>query len=423
MEESSTITGKARFHRKVFYILVLLVAFFLPIFGRIVPPLIALMTLNWVMEWDFPSKLRRIRKSRANQGLLAFGILYVLYLVGMIYSHDTEYGWFDMEIKFTMLLFPVIFSTTHEEFWEPARMARILRAFIAGCFVSTLLLLGHSAYISVWEHSQNAFAYENLSWFQHPSYVAMYMVLAIATLVWFLLPEDTAARKHRIDIIFLILWFFEFIIMLSSKAGILGLVMIVLLGLIMLAVRTKSVKTVAIWFVIAILAFFIALRFTSVATMRLTSTRDTMMQQGEPAHPNSTTERLDIWKAGLQILRHDWLFGVGTGDVKDVLMETYKVRHLDLAYSQHLNAHNQYLQTFLALGIPGILALLGVLLIPLIPAYRKRNHLYMAFLLLFALNIAVESMLEIQAGVVFYAFFNAVLFRSCQASISTFSRT
>jgi O-antigen ligase len=75
-----------------------------------------------------------------------------------------------------------------------------------------------------------------------------------------------------------------------------------------------------------------------------------------------------------------------------------------------LNAHNQYLQTYIALGIPGILLLMILLAFPGWIAFRRIHFVYFCFLAVFAFNILVESMLEVQAGVIYYAFFNALFF-------------
>ena len=112
----------------------------------------------------------------------------------------------------------------------------------------------------------------------------------------------------------------------------------------------------------------------------------------------------------MEIISKHVIFGVGTGDVKDALMESYK-EHQDVKIlSQKLNAHNQYLQTFISLGIFGLILLLYMLFFPAIRAFRQKDFLFMIFLAIFAVNIMVESMLENQAGVIFYALFNALLF-------------
>jgi O-antigen ligase len=101
---------------------------------------------------------------------------------------------------------------------------------------------------------------------------------------------------------------------------------------------------------------------------------------------------------------------VGTGDVKDHLLEKYREKQLYNALGLELNAHNQYLQTMLALGIIGLLILLLNIVLPALYGMEMKHYLYLIFLILVAFNFLFESMLETQAGVVFYAFFNAYLF-------------
>jgi O-antigen ligase len=80
--------------------------------------------------------------------------------------------------------------------------------------------------------------------------------------------------------------------------------------------------------------------------------------------------------------------------------------------NQKLNAHNQYLQTFISIGIIGLIILLYMLVFPAIRAFQQKDFIFMIFLAVFAVNIMLESMLENQAGVIFYALFNVILYSS-----------
>jgi O-antigen ligase len=104
------------------------------------------------------------------------------------------------------------------------------------------------------------------------------------------------------------------------------------------------------------------------------------------------------------------LFGVGTGDANDILLQSYKSKDYAGILENRLNAHNQYLQTYIAVGIPGFLVLILMLFIPLIQSFRTGNILFLLLLVLVSFNLLFESMFERQAGVVFYAFFNGLFF-------------
>src|SRR5690606_27244519 len=125
---------------------------------------------------------------------------------------------------------------------------------------------------------------------------------------------------------------------------------------------------------------------------------------------NSTSSiRTAIWKTSLNILT-EHPFGVGTGDVKDVLVENYVKSGLDYAAEKELNAHNQFLQIALATGILGLLVLMIMIFYPLYNAIKNKYIIYMVFLGLIIINFLTEAMLETLAGVVFFAFFNTMLY-------------
>jgi hypothetical protein len=115
----------------------------------------------------------------------------------------------------------------------------------------------------------------------------------------------------------------------------------------------------------------------------------------------------------------DYIGGTGTGSANDALMEHYQTHGMTVAFKEHLNSHNQYLQTFITLGIGGFIGLLVMLFFPLSHAISNRNLLYAGFIFIFALNIFVESMLETQAGNLFFAFFNALLFMNSSLNQET----
>jgi O-antigen ligase len=105
-------------------------------------------------------------------------------------------------------------------------------------------------------------------------------------------------------------------------------------------------------------------------------------------------------------------FGVGTGDISDVLVENYRREGLyDLADTE-LNPHNSFLQIALAQGIPALLVFLFSLAYSSWVTVQRKDWLYAFFLISIVLNFMVESMLEKQSGVIFFAFFNVFLFFS-----------
>jgi len=164
--------------------------------------------------------------------------------------------------------------------------------------------------------------------------------------------------------------------------------------------------------VIAALGFYLCFSVFTFTSSRFINMQKSVTQKSDTLG-NSTegsNERLSAWVSSLSLIREHPVLGVGTGDVKDELLATYGRNHYMTTLTKKLNSHNQYLQTYLSTGIAGFLTLAAMLAAPAFLAFRRKRYLYLSFILLFALNLLFESMLETQAGVVFYAFFNTFLF-------------
>ena len=102
-------------------------------------------------------------------------------------------------------------------------------------------------------------------------------------------------------------------------------------------------------------------------------------------------------------------WGVGTGDATDELCLNAIHKNYTNLIGHHFNAHNQYLQTLLTVGIPGLIILLTYCFYPLYFSIRKKDMLYLSFAIILIFNLLVESMFEIRAGVQFFAIINVLL--------------
>jgi len=119
-----------------------------------------------------------------------------------------------------------------------------------------------------------------------------------------------------------------------------------------------------------------------------------------------TSFRKAKWEACIKLLKENWLRGYGTGDIQNQLNNQYlKDKHPQIL---NFNAHNQYFQTWLGLGITGLLLLLVCLVSPLsFGEFRVFHHI--AIVLIFSVCIITESMLQTQKGVFFFAFLFSLL--------------
>ncbi len=385
------------------------VAFFLPVYGRIVPIFIALMFLNWLIDGRFVKAFGQLFREKTRWQILSFALLYLLYLVGMSWSTNHDYGWFDLEVKLSLLIFPLIFSTLPLSSFTFRN--RIMWSFVAGCVTGTLILLGHAAWMKFSENTLNAFYYIPLGWQFHPSYLSMYLNLAVGFLL--IRYRDDDMESHRKPLILgLSLLLMGMIMLLSSKAGVLTLAAVMVVVAADSWTADRKLFPGLTFLGMLLLVFVLAYALAPYAFTRFSGVTPSLAKQQTELRvaPESNADRAAIWKSSLGIIRTNFLTGVGTGDVKDELLHSYTTGRIYPAYKLRMNAHSQYLQTFITLGVSGFLVLVLMILLPALRAFRRRDLVYLLFLFLFSFNILVESMLEEQAGVIFYAFFNIVLF-------------
>lgn len=404
--------NRTEIHRKISLYILYGISFFLPVYGRIVPVLIALLLLNWLVEGSYIRIFPRLFKEKQRIWILSFNLIYAVYLIGLIWTTDFAYAWFDLEVKLSLLVLPLIFATTEGRILSKDEFGKLIRIFALGCITVSLILYGHAFWNYIINNTPVAFYYIVLSWYLHPSYLAMYMTLVISNVLYHLLIRRSVigSWKKAAHIVILI-YLLVFIILLSSKAGLLGVLMVILFYSVLFGWQNRQWGKAALFLLVSIIVFFIGIKVFPFASDRVSQAgQDIAESDSQSSAARSTSDRIGVWKAAFNIIRSHPVFGVGTGDVKNELILEYHKQNVIPAYEQNLNAHNQYLQTFVTLGFGGFVVLALTLFFPTISSFREKDYMYSAFLLIIILNIAFESMFETQAGVVFYAFFNVIFF-------------
>ena len=402
-------------HRTVFLYCSIGLAFFMAVSQRILPTIIVVMTLNWLVEGRFIRNFPLIFKEKRRMLIFSLALLYILYLTGMLWSENFHYGWFDLEVKFSLFLFPLLFSTSDAADMNRHAIVKIQFAYVAGCFFGMLILLLNAGYRYFLFHHTDVFFYTGLASTFHAGYLGMYLSFAVAVLAYFLVAGDHSHSRRVWVWVSLLIGFFIFMIfLLSSKAGIISLGLVFgMTAAYVAGIRRKFIPGIVILVTGGVLFFglFILLPVTTERFSNIRYVAKPGMKSEGIRRNESNSERVMAWKASFRVIRKNILFGTGTGDVKDALIEQYQKDNSTPAYTQKLNAHNQYLQTFSTLGLVGFLLLLCLILQSFRMALMTKEYLYFAFLVIFSFNLLVESMFEQQAGVIFFAFFNTLFYQ------------
>lgn len=101
--------------------------------------------------------------------------------------------------------------------------------------------------------------------------------------------------------------------------------------------------------------------------------------------------------------------GVDPDIVSKYLVEYQFIR---FAIDNEINAHDMFFETMISVGVIGLLLLLAYFIIPLVLWIKTKSFdmLYCSFLLMIGFNALFESIFEVQLGIIFFCFFNSLLF-------------
>jgi O-antigen ligase len=387
-------------------------AFSIPLFDRLVAFIIIIITTQWVFSKNWKHRYALLKQEKWRKILLSYCLFYLVYLIGLLYSTNLDYAFFDLGTKLSLLIFPLIFATTDIQVFNSKRLLLISYAYLAGCILITGIMLVFALLNFSKTNSPRVFYYDELSIFQHPSYLSMYLDFAVSLILYLLLRTTHLISAFiRNFLVFFIVYFFAIVMLLASKAGIISLLIILTISIFSIIIYRKDYVIGLLFLIVLPFSFVGAYYVFPYSFQRLNVVSEVVSgkQQSSPASSDGTADRILIWESSLELIQEQSIFGVGTGDVKDALLKKYEENGIVNALNRKLNAHNQYLQTAITLGLPGIIILLSGLVFAFILAVRRQNLLLLLFSVVVSFNFLVESMLERQAGVVFYSFLNALL--------------
>lgn len=394
-------------------VLLLLLFFILPLYKPLAPLIILLWGLSsLILSFSFIKIKLPKAPTKTNILLLLLPLFYFLYAFGLFYTQNIDFAKFDLEVKMALAIIPLLLLLRQKVPFLNFFKKYFLTAFAAGTFLNILINLSLSSLEYATTKSYDSFLYVQVSRFFHPSYMSIY---ASVTMFYLLIKLVENIRKSKIKIVvifsILLLIVFAYTLLLLSKAGIIGIFIVLILFLIQQYYKKIGWKKFSLIFVFVFLAFVSIIYSVPSLRMRFDVMLNAISSYDESVKnvQDGTSSRIKVWEVSWKLAIKNLPFGVGTGDIKDELIAAYKDSGMDYIASQKLNSHNQYLQSFLAIGILGLLSLLAIFILPIVFYGKNIDKYFLLLILLFSFNMLFESMLEVQAGVVFFAVFYPIL--------------
>lgn len=330
-------------------------------------------------------------------------VLWGLSFFGMLWTQYTDYGWDLLFRQLPLLILPIAASRL------PVLDDSVLRK-ATWLFSGNLLLVTLIALFKGWMDFQSTGEYKFL--FYHDLsgevglsalYLSLFLVVASAFLIRRIF-DFASTRWEQVLSSLLLILFLGMVLLLSARASILAWLFLAFFSLIWYWRNPRS--ALIKWAVPIILGMGVA----AVSAVPLLKERFQEAINFENRFSLSgfgggTSFRLAKWESAWTCIKSEPYFGYGTGDVQLILDQQYKVegKFQLLDY----NAHNQYLQTWLGLGIPGLLILLASFWTLI--RFSKDRFLALAFSGIWGICIFTESMLQTQKGIFFFALFYSFL--------------
>ncbi|MBU1718098.1 MAG: O-antigen ligase family protein [Bacteroidetes bacterium] len=350
--------------------------------------------------------------------------IFFIFLIGLSHSENIENGLFEVQKKLSFLIVPAFFFLWRKP--SVSEMVFLLRAFILALIASAFFCLVQSL-LAAWEFHQGKIAGtiltvdpasdilfgSSFSYFIHPGYLAMYMNLAFTLLA---LPFILSRRiKIFSDGLAIPLLCFIFVvnILTASKINIIVLFLLLFGFLVSFAIVKRKVVLTIILAILVTTSSYLAFNYSRVLQYKMIGVQTAINGNTEDMNANESTQlRIFVWKSATKVICESPVWGVGTGDVMNELSKKYSEGNGIAALDSHLNAHNEYLQEWIANGIPGLFILLVALVLPVVWAVRQRKTEIWIFIFVVAANFLVETVLAKQSGILFFVFFYCFLLQS-----------
>lgn len=370
--------------------------------------------------WLFSGQAGDTRRRLRERSMVVWWLLFLgWHIVSLLWSANGTEGLGDVTRKSSFLLMPLLVGAA----WRVDRvlLERCYTAFVLGVLAAGLSGFA-AALVAPAEPGPQAYFYDYLVRFVDDIAVSAAWKCLLALLILLLHDfEDTLFRKagwRRAAFLLLI----AYLILLSAKTLLvlgIGITLTILLFRVILKRKERPANAIAL---LAIpLALYCAWsipesplrkRFKDVSNAAVAG----LHSGTDIRHADNYNKRMAVWTAAWQNLQagNTWIFGTGIGDLQAA--QDQRVRNPDFAYNSYANLYelhdykvdNMYLQTWLGLGVPGLLCLGALLLAAFAGAVRKRLAVPAVFVAASALFFFQESVLQSQTGIVTATFFTCL---------------
>jgi len=333
--------------------------------------------------------------------------VFIITVLSTIYTINPREGFNEWGKHITILLFPLLFCL------NPLDLKRyrqqLLLVFSLVC-TATIIYLYADALFTIKHYRlpysslfSAGFTNHNFSepLDMHATFFSMQIALALMYLLSILIKESSLYKKLFYVACCVILT--AGIIQLSSKS-----IVIAIIILINLVLPYFLLKGAARWkFMIgsAALSILLIIGILNSGTFKERFINELKTDLTKSKTVETTDSRVARWAVVIELVEKSPLIGYGAGSEIGLLQDGFYKHKLYSSYLNRLNGHSQYLSFLLKSGLIGLLVYLSTLVFGFKLAIRQRDLLFFTFMVLVAIVSLSENLLDVDKGIIFYAFF------------------
>ena len=395
--------NKPLFFSRCYYMLIALAVLAVPFTSILYFFTTPLLLILWIIEGEWKRKWNTLKEKNILIITCTFVLFWLINVVGLLYSNDLIRGLMRTYDKLPFLVYPLVFFTLDKNYFTKEKIHILFKGVLGATAIMLLLCWGRALALYLSTGKTHHFYYSYLSQlFGHPAYCALLVCIAFTIAFYFFnhLPQTTHRLPH-IAYACLLVFFAVSIYFLQSRSSIVAFIIVLFCTLFYyLQKHHKSFRQGIIGILTVLI--FIAL-IVKIFPNRIGLYFDKMNVE-QWSTQTILGQRSEIWNVSYQLAMQNKLSGIGTGySVEQYLVETdMEIFNKDRVL---INAHNQFLQTFLEHGILGIGLLIFLMIYSFIFSIKTKNYLLLMLLIALIINIFFESMLERNHGIFIFTLF------------------
>ena len=355
--------------------------------------------IGWLLEGRWLQRPLSIKQNKTAIPFILFGLWYVWQAVSYFWCADKA-AWGDLMERYLtfLLVLPIgIWGVNKYYNWR-----QIGKALVIGCLAAVpayLLWMAALYHHPQWEAGLHlaaplkayddwwAYFADNVSFFKHRLFLCSVELLGVVAAVqlW---------HKQKWPLLLAIPIMLSTIPLTESRQSVLTVIAMAAVGIICMLPHAYR------WWAgagVLLLAIFVGGGMLMLHPRMQEFDLDEITQMREVSGEHES--RLNIWALAIEQPKDYLAHGLGAGQSTNYLVEKYKEKGFNYYASKRFNAHNQYIEQLIELGLPGLLFFLIMWIsIPLCTKGNGRRTAWL-FLTLFIFNMFTDCMFGRFCGV------------------------